>query len=187
MDHSKVTGPQGNIWSHQVVVVVPKNLKSTNVSFAWITDGCNSHPNEVQTAFSNYNTLIVDELAHNTGSITVSIMQVPNCPLKFPSDPTHRGRGNDALLAYSWKEFLDHSDDPNWLVWLPMVKGSYQSMKAVQEFLKEKNIANIEGWVVSGASKRGWTSYLVAATRCSSCGVNLLALAPAVPIVPNIT
>ena len=60
-------------------------------------------------------------------------------------------------------------------------------MRAAQEFLKEKNIANVEGWIASGASKRGWTSYLVGATECKSCVAKVIALAPAVPIVPNIT
>ena len=59
-------------------------------------------------------------------------------------------------------------------------------MRAAQEFLKEKNIADIEGWVVSGSSKRGWTSWDVGATRCESCPAKILAIAPLVPIVPDI-
>lgn len=59
-------------------------------------------------------------------------------------------------------------------------------MKAAQEFLEYKGIARVEGWVVSGASKRGWTAWDVGITRCESCPVKILALAPLVPIVPNL-
>ena len=37
-------GPTGALWTHQVIVVVPKNLKYTNVSYAFMTDGSNESP-----------------------------------------------------------------------------------------------------------------------------------------------
>jgi PhoPQ-activated pathogenicity-related protein len=67
-----------------------------------------------------------------------------------------------------------------------MVKAGYQVMRAVQEFLKEQKMAEIEGWVVSGASKRGWTTWDVGATDCKTCPAKILAITPLVPIVPNI-
>merc|ERR1719453_2953777 len=66
-----------------------------------------------------------------------------------------------------------------------MVKASYQCMRAAQDFIQHSGIADIEGWVVAGASKRGWTTWDVAITRCESC-VKILAIAPLVPIVPSI-
>jgi PhoPQ-activated pathogenicity-related protein len=51
--------------------------------------------------------------------------------------------------------------------------------------LKEKNIADIKGWTVSGASKRGWTTWLVGAVNCTTC-VNIIGVVPLVPIVPDI-
>ena len=59
-------------------------------------------------------------------------------------------------------------------------------MRAVQEFVKQEAIADIEGWVVSGASKRGWTAMLAGAVRCDSCPAKVVAIAPLVPIVPNL-
>lgn len=59
-------------------------------------------------------------------------------------------------------------------------------MRAAQEFLTESNIANIEGWSVSGASKRGWTTWLVGATKCDTCAAKIIGIVPLVPIVPNI-
>ena len=59
-------------------------------------------------------------------------------------------------------------------------------MRAAQEFLSSHGIAEVEGWVVSGASKRGWTTWDVGVTRCSTC-VKIFGIAPLVPIAPNIT
>jgi PhoPQ-activated pathogenicity-related protein len=67
-----------------------------------------------------------------------------------------------------------------------MVKSAYQSMRAAQEFLKEQNIAQLEGWIVAGASKRGWTTWLAGATKCESCPINILGIVPLVPIVPDL-
>jgi PhoPQ-activated pathogenicity-related protein len=44
-----------------------------------------------------------------------------------------------------------------------MIKGGFQAMRAVEDFLAEKDIAHIEGWIASGASKRGWISWLYGA------------------------
>ena len=67
-----------------------------------------------------------------------------------------------------------------------MVKAAFQSMRAVQEFVEQQKFAKIESWALSGASKRGWLCYLVAATECRGCGVNIGAITPLVPIVPDL-
>jgi len=59
-------------------------------------------------------------------------------------------------------------------------------MKAVQEFVEEQKFAKIESWAVAGASKRGWLCYLVAATECKGCGVNIGVITPLVPIIPDL-
>ena len=59
-------------------------------------------------------------------------------------------------------------------------------MRAAEEFMAEMGISqNIEGWIVSGASKRGWTSQLIAATECKTCS-KVIAMMPVVPIVPDV-
>lgn len=67
---------------------------------------------------------------------------------------------------------------------MPMVKGTFQCMKAAQEFIKERDLGDLEdGWVVSGASKRGWTSFMVGSTEQSL--VKIAGIVPLVPIVPD--
>ena len=45
LDTSKASGPNGDIWSHIAVVVVPKHLKFLNISLSYISGNCNSNPN----------------------------------------------------------------------------------------------------------------------------------------------
>jgi len=58
-------------------------------------------------------------------------------------------------------------------------------MRAVEEFTLKEGIAQLSGWVVAGASKRGWTTWLVGAVTCPTCP-NIVGIAPLVPIVPDL-
>jgi PhoPQ-activated pathogenicity-related protein len=69
---------------------------------------------------------------------------------------------------------------------LPMVKSLFQVMRAVQEFTVQEGIADIDGWITSGESKRGWTTALSGGVKCPTCAAKIIAIAPKVPIMPNI-
>ena len=47
-------------------------------------------------------------------------------------------------------------------------------------------MAKVDQWIVSGASKRGWTTWLVgaAANSCTNC-VKIAGMVPFVPIAPD--
>ena len=58
-------------------------------------------------------------------------------------------------------------------------------MRAAEEFMAEKEISTqIDGWTVSGASKRGWTSQLMAAVECETCS-KIIAIMPVFPVLPD--
>jgi len=59
------------------------------------------------------------------------------------------------------------------------------AMRAVQEYTEHAQIASIDGWLVAGASKRGWTTWNVGAVNCPSCP-KIVGIAPIVPIAPAI-
>jgi len=175
-----------------VVVVVPPELRITNVSIAYLTGNCNHDPKPPGPADEEL--LSIDLACHNTGAIGIVVYQIPNCPLVFSSDPSHRGRGEDALIAWTWKEYLEEraagspGHGAEWLARLPMAKGAFQSMRSAQHFINTKlAAAAIDGWVVAGASKRGWTTWAVGSATCTgeNC-VNIVGLAPLVPIAPDI-
>jgi PhoPQ-activated pathogenicity-related protein len=57
------------------------------------------------------------------------------------------------------------SGDDNWLVRLAMVKSGVRALDAIQEFMASEagGRVRVRDFVVSGGSKRGWTTWLVAA------------------------
>jgi PhoPQ-activated pathogenicity-related protein len=192
LDESKgyvLTGKNGagtptSVWTHQVVVIVPKKLTYRNISMAYLTGNCNEDPGVPSK--TDEDVLVADEITSNTNAVGIVVFQIPNCPYVFPSDPSKKHRTEDAVLAWAWHEFLeDPNHSPEWLPRLPMAKAAFQCMRAVEEFTAKQKIAEIEGWFVAGASKRGWTTWMVGSATCESCPT-ILGIAPLVPIVPNL-
>lgn len=103
------------------------------------------------------------QLAIATQSVVADLGQVPNQPLYF-ADSREQGRFEDDLIAYSRVKYLITGDE-EWLVRLPMVKSAVRAMDAVQEFLASPAGGGLEidEFVVTGGSKRGWTTWLVGA------------------------
>jgi PhoPQ-activated pathogenicity-related protein len=101
-------------------------------------------------------------LASSTGAIVVDLGQVPNEPVTFGGES--QSRTEDAIIAYTWDRYL-RTGDERWPARLPMTKAAVRAMDTVTSFL-----ANLPGggmtvknFVVAGASKRGWTTWSVAA------------------------
>jgi len=169
MDESRGHGPRGAIWDHEVIVVVPRNLEHKNISTALLLGGCNT-PSAKEIDIKSADVLEVDEIAHMSRSIAIGVRQIPNCPYVYPSDPDQKERKEDAVLAWAWRQFIDDPEHrSDWIPRLPMVKSAFQVMRAVQEFTIQEGLADIQGWMVTGASKRGWTSSMTAAVKCESC------------------
>jgi PhoPQ-activated pathogenicity-related protein len=100
--------------------------------------------------------------ARRTGTVVVTLGQVPNQPLVFNKDG--KERVEDDLLAYCHIKFLE-TGDPTWVARLPMVKSAVKAMDAATEFLAsaEGGKIAIKTFVVAGGSKRGWTTWLTGA------------------------
>jgi PhoPQ-activated pathogenicity-related protein len=88
---------------------------------------------------------------------------VPNQPLTFHDSP-ERARYEDDLIAYTRVKHMATKED-SWLVRLAMVKSGVRAMDAIQQFLASEagGRVRVDQFVVSGGSKRGWTTWLVAA------------------------
>ena len=72
-------------------------------------------------------------------------------------------RQEDAIIAYSFDKYLDGGDD-QWPVLLPMVKSAVRAMDTAQEFLQTSENYLVSDFYVTGGSKRGWTTWLTAAS-----------------------
>jgi PhoPQ-activated pathogenicity-related protein len=106
-------------------------------------------------------------LAAKIGAPVVLLEQVPNQPL-------FDGKREDAIIALTLKNYLETGDE-SWPALLPMVKAAQRAMDATQEICAKELGAKIEKFCVTGASKRGWTTWL---TACNDARVE--AIAPAV-------
>ena len=72
------------------------------------------------------------------------------------------GKVEDAIISLTFENYL-RTGESDWPLLLPMTKSAVRGMDAVQEFTKEKWQLEIASFTVSGASKRGWTTWLTGA------------------------
>jgi PhoPQ-activated pathogenicity-related protein len=143
-------------WMHQLTVIVPKENRHDG-ALLFITGGSNK---DDKPKWSNSrDDKLVESLAGvavANSAIVVQLRQTPNQP--FFDDLTE-----DALISYTlhnWKKDKDYS----WPLLFPMVKSAVRAMDVVQEFSKQKLNHDVKKFVVSGASKRGWTTWLTGAS-----------------------
>ena len=140
-------------WRHQLTVFVPKEVKYDG-AMLFITGGSNK---DEQPNWSKTDGLWASlaGISNKNKAIVALIKQVPNQPLY--GDLTE-----DALISYTLHQFKQNKDYSFPLLF-PMVKSSVKAMDAVQEFTKQKANIIVNNFVVTGASKRGWTTWLSAA------------------------
>ena len=143
------------LWRHWVTIIKPKAVTSS-VGFLFITGGANNGnpPAKVDPAFI--------EMALETKSVVAELRMVPNQPLTFSGETS--GRTEDSFIAYTWDKFLKGGDD-QWPARLPMTKSAVRAMDAITSFSASDSGGSIkvDRFVVSGGSKRGWTTWATAA------------------------
>ncbi|MDR2848646.1 MAG: PhoPQ-activated pathogenicity-related family protein [Bacteroidales bacterium] len=155
-------------WRHEMTIIIPNKIKSDG-ALLWVTGNGNDengHPKFRK--ITDAENLAMAQIAISSGSITAVLHQVPNQPLFDNLD-------EGDLMPYSLQQYKDTKDD-SWPVFFPMTKSVVRAMDAVQEFVKKRRNADISRFVISGASKRGWVTWLAAATGDQ----RITAIAPAV-------
>jgi len=142
------------LWEHWLVITVPDTVSHT-AGLLLIEGGSNGG----SAPGGNDAELIA--LAVATNSITARLRMVPNQPLTFTGDVP---RWEDEQIAYAWDKFLT-SGDPKWLSRLPMTKAAVRAMDAITAFCAtpQGGSHTVNQFIVSGASKRGWTTWTTAA------------------------
>lgn len=134
-----------SVWTHTIQVVRPEKVRNPEWAFLFVTgDG------------SGTRTLpILKAVAERAGCIAATVTRVPNQPL-------YDGKKEDALIAYTFDRYLKTGDE-TWPLLFPMVKSAMKAMDATQEFARKEHKEEVKGFVMAGASKRGWTTWLSAA------------------------
>ncbi|MCU0914516.1 MAG: PhoPQ-activated pathogenicity-related family protein [Planctomycetes bacterium] len=144
------------LWQHWLTIVVPNEVTS-DTALLWINGGRNGgQPPSMPDG-------MMAQIALQSKTVVADLRMVPNQPLVFSDDPGNQ-RNEDAIIAYTFDKFLK-TQDPTWPLLLPMAKSTVRAMDAVQDHLAKVDggKVKIKSFVVSGGSKRGWTTWLTAA------------------------
>jgi len=159
-------------WRHWLTIFRPRECQA-QTALMFVGGGANDRP-APQTAEGQ-----IVAIAMATGSVVAELKTVPNQPLIFHNDG--HPRVEDDLLGYTWDQFLK-TGDPKWPAQLPMTKSVVRAMDTVQKILADdQQPLTVENFVVTGGSKRGWTTWL---TACVDPRV--VAIAPIVIDVLNV-
>jgi PhoPQ-activated pathogenicity-related protein len=142
------------VWTHWLTIIKPDKTRS-NKALLFIGGGNNNAPAPATISERSR------RFAMETNTVIAELGMVPNQPLFF-ADSKDQGRFEDDLIAYSRVKQMQTGDDL-WLVRLAMVKSGVRALDAIQEFMASEagGGLKIDSFVVSGASKRGWTTWLV--------------------------
>ena len=150
-------------WKHRIDVFVPKGVKPNATMLIYNTGGYNAgYP------------LFGFELANKIKAPVAFLYDIPNQPL-------FDGKKEDALIAETFVRALE-TKDTTWPLLFPMAKSVVKAMDALQAFTKDEFKDQATRFVLTGGSKRGWTTWLAAASD-----PRIVAFAPLVIDTLNMT
>ena len=159
------------VWTHQLTILVPAELKYDG-ALLFITGGSNKKGLPNWSKKDDQFLQALGGLAKKNNGIVALLRQTPNQPL-------YRDLTEDALISYTLHKFKEDGDY-SWPLLFPMVKSAVRAMDAVQKFSKQTLNHEVNRFVVSGASKRGWTTWLTGASDS-----RVVAIAPMVIDILN--
>ncbi len=139
---------QGMNWEHRLMIFRPDENETPHFCMIYNTGG---------NGGGAENTMMGTLLAKRTKMTYAIVFNSPNQPL-------YGGKTEDALIVYTWQKYMETGDE-SWPLHFPMAKGVIKGMDVVQEFAKSEKMPDIDSFIVHGASKRGWTTWLVGASQ----------------------
>ncbi len=143
-----------HIWTHQLTIYVPKEIKYDG-ALLFITGGNIKDGLPKWKERDNELAKLLIPVAKQNKALVAVIRQTPNQPL-------YDGLVEDQLISYTLHQF-NNDKDYTWPLLFPMVKSAVKAMDVVQEITKNRLNKSISRFTVSGASKRGWTTWLTGA------------------------
>jgi len=135
---------QGALWQHKVLYKEPAKLAAKGTAILFITgDG------PFAGDFTMHSLVTA-----STGMPVAMLFKIPNQPIFDLRE--------DDLIAHTFQKYME-TGDPSWPLLFPMTKAAIKTMDAVQDATKNSDNP-IKRFVVCGASKRGWTTWMVGAS-----------------------
>lgn len=142
-------------WKHQLSILVPKFVGHDG-ALLFITGG------SVKDGYPNWSSNKEDKRAQSFNHIAEKNQAIVAILRQVPNQPLFEGMVEDELISYTLHNFKNDKD-LTWPLLFPMVKSAVKAMDAVQEFSENELKQKIARFTVSGASKRGWTTWLTGA------------------------
>src|SRR5687768_384980 len=159
------------VWTHQLTILVPAE-NNYDAALLFITGGSN------KKGLPNWNGKD-DKFLQALGSMATKNKSIVALLRQTPNQPLYGKLTEDALISYTLHQFKEDGDY-SWPLLFPMVKSAVRAMDAVQHFAKETLRHEVKRFIVSGASKRGWTTWLTGASDS-----RVVAIAPMVIDILN--
>ena len=143
---------QGSSWLHDVTIYQPLLCRQSGPVTILVNGG--ARPSK------DLQSLSAIAIAAQT---PIAILgSVPNQPLY--------GLREDALIAYTFAKYLETGDE-TWPLLLPMTKSVVACMDALESYFASEGRFSPSGFIITGGSKRGWTSWLAAAADPRVVGI----------------
>jgi len=149
---------RGIPWKHQLFLYKPKEIRTPANALLYISGGSWSDelekPAEGQAGLPSEAQLLA-LVAEKLGAPVALLRHVPQQPI-------FDGKREDAIIAHTFMQFY-LTGQSEWPLLLPMVKSAVRGMDAAQEYAARQWDLKLEQFTVTGASKRGWTTWLTGA------------------------
>lgn len=143
-------------WTHQMTVIVPKENRHDD-ALLFITGGSNADGQP------NWNSKKDEKMYASLGAVATTNHAIVALLKQTPNQPFFGDLTEDALISYTLHNFKKDKDY-TWPLLFPMVKSAVKAMDAVQQFSQKQLKHTVNSFVVTGASKRGWTTWLTGAS-----------------------
>lgn len=145
---------RGVDWTHELSLFRPA-AAADGPMLLWIDGGSKGRLPEAGLREPSDALRTVAAVANAAGLPGAVVRQVPYQPM-------FEGLVEDGLIAHTFVEFAK-TGDATWPLLLPMVKSAVTAMTAAQATAADRWGLGVDGFVTTGASKRGWTTWLSAA------------------------
>ncbi|ECI0188450.1 PhoPQ-regulated protein [Salmonella enterica subsp. enterica serovar Typhimurium] len=159
--NSQTWSPQGVVsperWQNGGDIYIPDSAREKN-ALVVINNGSNNNGSGTPVAPTNFNEEELSRIAIATRTVVISVSNVPNQVLSYQGVTTPLGEDNS--VAYSWKLFIgDTHKYQDASLHIPMAASVSQAFRLAKKELTQQNINK---FIVTGASKRGWAAWLTA-------------------------
>lgn len=143
----------GIVWKHELDIFRPEKPRDGSTALLMIRGG--------QPDAGTVNAAAQGAIL--TGMPMAILSDVPNQPL-------FGGLREDEIISYTFVQCLQ-SGDNTWPLLFPMTKSAVRAMDTIQKIAAAQWKSPVKGFVVTGASKRGWTTWFTGAVDKRVIGI----------------